>query len=465
MSRFRRTLLFRYAIAFVLILLAIALVLVFVLRAGAGEAVGILIGVAVLLGALGALTLWTERTLTADLAELGRAMEKVVIEGELVNMPQPRLAELTDLAHDLNAIATRVREDYGLLTRERDHLEAILDNTGAGIIVVNRELRIDHINPAAEKMLGTTREFARGRTFTEIHHTPAIDQAIERSRSGSPVSEEVRINLPRRRDLGVQASPIRDGEGHVTGVVCILEDVTARLRLERTRRDFVANVSHELRTPVANLCAVVEALLAGALREPDASERFLADLDRESRRLSDIIDDLLVVSRLETEGVTHLEQEFEVGTVLAEVMEDKKDLAQRHQVALTMSGDTSGAALRGDRKLFKTAFANLVDNAVKYNRPGGSVNVEVEREDGGVTVRVSDTGIGIPRRDTGRVFERFYRVDRARSRETGGTGLGLSIVKHVAEFHGGTVEVESAEGKGSTFTISVPTSGPAAPNA
>jgi two-component system phosphate regulon sensor histidine kinase PhoR len=456
MRRFRRTLLFRYAVAFGLIFLAIALVILFVVHAGAGQAAGILIGVAVLLGALGALTIWTERTLTADLRELGRAMEKVVIEGDLANMPQPRLAELTDLAQDLNTIATRVKDDYQMLTRERDWLEAILANTNAGIIVVNHELRIDHINPAAEKILGTTREFAQGRTFTEIHHTPAIDQAIERSRSGSPVSQEVTINLPRRRDLGVQASPIRNEEGRVTGVVCILEDVTARLRLERTRRDFVANVSHELRTPVANLCAVVEALLAGAISDRAASERFLADLDRESRRLSDIIDDLLVVSRLETEGMTHLEEEFDVGSVLAEVMEDKADLARRHQVALTLSGDTAGATLKGDRKLFKTAFANLVDNAIKYNRPGGSVNVEVERSGDSLAVRVEDTGIGIPRRDVRRVFERFYRVDRARSRETGGTGLGLSIVKHVAEFHGGTVEVESVEGQGSAFKLSIP---------
>ncbi len=458
MRKIKSSLLLRYSLAVALIAMTMALILIFALRVEMSQAAEIIIGLVLLLVLLGAITIWTQRTLTADLKEIGRALEKIVVEGDLDRMPQPRLTELDGLARDMDKVAGRVRENVRQLTRERDRLGAVLDNIHAGVIVVNRSLKIDLINPVAERLLGTSRGYALGRTFTEIHHAPLIDRAIEKSRKGASVSEEVQITLPRRRSLRVLASPIKNKKGKTTGVICVIEDITGRRRLERVRRDFVANVSHELRTPVANMRAVVDALLAGASDDPEAAARFTGDLDRESRRLVDIIEDLLVLSRLESADAAIVAETFQVEDMIKEALAEKEELAGRQEVDLLFADGDLGIGIKGDRQLIKAACANLLDNAIKYNKPGGRVEVTLEHGEDSVTISVTDTGIGIPAKEQGKVFERFYRVDKARSRETGGTGLGLSIVKHAAEFHGGSVSVNSTEGQGSTFGLVLPDS-------
>lgn len=456
MTSLRKLLFLRYAVAVVLVLVLVAAVILFSLHARLADAVVLLVGTVALLGVLAGITIWTQKTLSEDIAEIGAAMEKLVVEHGIDRMPQPRIAELSDLAQDMDTVAARVHRQYRLLSDERDRLGAILDNINVGIIAVGRDGKISLINPVAEKILGTTRDFALGRTFTEIHHTPAIDRAVQRSGKGAVVSEEVRISLPRKRRLRFTASPIEGADGRVSGVIAILEDITTRRRLERTRRDFVANVSHELRTPVANMRAVVDALVAGAAEDESAARRFTDDLDKESRRLAFIIEDLLVLSRMESDELEMSEDVFDLTALIEEIAEEKREMASGSEVTLEVEGAGDRVSVRGDRKLMKTALANLVDNAIKYNMPGGRVEMSVGEAGGEVSLTVSDTGIGIPARDQSRVFERFYRVDKARSRETGGTGLGLSIVKHVAELHGGTVSVVSSEGSGAKFTITVP---------
>jgi len=454
MKSLKRTLFFRYAVAASLVFVIV--ILIVALSPSAPAWLVTLVGFAFLLALLFGVTYWTEKTLSSDLREIGRALEMLVVENKLDKMPQPRLSEVQELASDMDTIALRVRRNYELLANEKDKLETILANISAGIIVVGRDGKIELINPVAERILGTSHADALGKAFTEIHHTPAIDKAIERSRRGVEVSEEVRISLPRRRTLRVQASPIRSEGGSASGVICILEDITTRRRLERMRRDFVVNVSHELRTPVANLRAVIDALLAGAWEEKQAADRFVADLDRESVRLVDIIEDLLILSRVESDELALEEESFDVNELLDEVVEEKRDLAGRSEVEVIFSRAGAGTVLNGDRKLIKTACGNLLDNAIKYNRPGGKVEIFAEDGEGEVTVSISDTGIGIPDREQRKIFERFYRVDKARSRETGGTGLGLSIVKHIVEFHGGSISVDSTLGYGSTFRLALP---------
>lgn len=458
MNRLRHRLFLRYAVAVALIVVMTALALALALHASMRDALAVSICLAVLLVTLGIITIWTQRTLSSDLRELGRVLQKIVVGGDIESIPRPRFFELSDLAGDMDEVAEQVRSNYRDLAGQRDWLEAVLDNINAGVIVVNRRLKIDMINPVAEKILGTTRGYALGRTFTEIHHTSAIDRAIEKSHRGASVSREVRISFPRSRALSVFSNPIRDKRGRTTGVICVIEDITERRKLERVRRDFVANVSHELRTPVANLRAVVEALIAGASEEPEARERFMADLDSESRRLACTIEDLLMLSRLEIEEAGVAAERFEVEEMLREVLSEKRPLAGRHEVSLAYEGDRPGAAVTGDRNLIKAAMGNLLDNAIKYNRPGGRVEVSLDHGEGRLTISVADTGMGIPPGDLDKIFERFYRVDKARSRETGGTGLGLSIVKHAVEFHGGRVAVTSTEGRGSTFSLTLPES-------
>jgi two-component system, OmpR family, phosphate regulon sensor histidine kinase PhoR len=457
MRSFNRILLERYLVA--------AAILLFLL----GGALGIfgeslptwamlLLAGGLTLIALSGVTVWTNRSLSADLKEIGSALEKIVLENDLDRMPQPRLTELSDLARDLDTIAQRVRENIKRVARQRDRLDAILSNISAGIIVIGRAGKISIINPAAERILGTSVDQAIGKAFTEIHHTRAIDTAIELSMAGNEVNEEVDISLPRERTLRVLASPVRDKSGKASGVVCILEDVTSRRKLERMRRDFVANVSHELRTPVANLQAVADALQAGALDDREKALKFIADIDSEAQRLAGIIEDLLVLSRMEAEESAFTEVMLDLNELLGEVATDKAALAERESVELVPPVE-GRLTVYGDAKILRTAFANLVDNALKYNRPGGRVELAALSTGETVTVTVTDTGIGIPRTDQSKIFERFYRVDKARSRETGGTGLGLSIVRHSIELHGGTVSVESTEGKGSKFTIVLPSAG------
>ncbi len=456
MLRFRHSLFWRYALAVSFIVLVTALILTLALHAKMSEAAAIITGIALLLIFLAGVSIRSERTLTGDLNEIASALEKLVVENDLDRMPQPRLTELDDLAQHMDAIAGHVRKHYAELTHERDRLSAVLDNINAGVIVVRSDLKIDMINPVAEKILGTSREYAQGRTFTEIHHTPVIDRAIEKSREGAMVSTEVKISIPHSRSLRVLANPITSAGDEITGVICVIEDVTSRRRLERVRKDFVANVSHELRTPVANMRAVVDALIAGAADDPDAARRFLTDLDRESRRLVDIIEDLLMLSRLEAEGTTLVAETFAVNEMIEEALAEKAGLAWKGEVELTFSDGENAVEIRGDRNLIKLACTNLLDNAIKYNRPGGRVEVLVAHGKNEISISVSDTGIGIPMKERSKIFERFYRVDKARSRETGGTGLGLSIVKHAADFHGGTINITSTEGEGSTFTLVIP---------
>ncbi len=371
-------------------------------------------------------------------------------------MPQPHLSDLQGLALDLDAIGSRVKEQYGLLRGEKEKLETILENVNAGILVLGVDGKVELINHAAERILGASRAFALGRSLVEIHPSSAIDRAVEASRYGEDAEAEVEITVPRKRILRVRTSPIRGVEREVGWVVCVLEDLTATRGVERMRRDFVANVSHELRTPVANLRAVVEALQAGALEDRERARRFLSDIYEESGRLAGLVEDLLTLSRLEAAELAPQYDYFSLDELIGQVLEEKRLMAERYEVEVAFDHAGKGPLMRGDRALIKTACANLLDNAVKYNRPGGKVEITAEAGDEQVRIAVTDDGIGIPAKDRERVFERFYRVDQARSRETGGTGLGLSIVKHVAELHGGSVGLTSTEGAGSTFTITLP---------
>jgi two-component system sensor histidine kinase SenX3 len=270
--------------------------------------------------------------------------------------------------------------------------------------------------------------------------------------AGSPQRRNLDILGPPRRMLLISAVPIDDG-ARPTGALAIIDDVSERRRLEAVRRDFVANISHELKTPVGALGLLAETITAED--DPAVTRRLAARMTGEAERVGRIIDDLLALSRIEAEEHP-VREPVGVGTVVKEAIERIASLAEAQRITLTTEGVGRRHTVRGDRRQLVSAVANLLENACKYSEDGSSVGVTSWADGNWVEIAVRDEGVGIPASDLERIFERFYRVDRARSRDTGGTGLGLAIVRHVAGNHRGEVRVESREGEGSIFTLRLP---------
>ncbi len=328
------------------------------------------------------------------------------------------------------------------LDEERRAMETVLSSMEEGVLLVSPVGGVRLINAAAERHLGT-----RPATLSGL--TPLGLQAIIRGAAadGQTHSLELETGAPSRW-LRASAIPVGDGS-----VLLVVRDVTEARRTESIRRDFVANASHELKTPAASIRAAAETLRTSARDDPAAVPRFAEQLEREAIRLSRIVSDLLDLSRLE--GGSDLDEEVALDALLREEAERFQRAAAESGIRLSIRSEAVGR-VRGSPRDLSLLIRNLVDNAIRYTRPGGAVEVSVGSENGLVVLSVEDTGIGIPSRDLPRIFERFYRVDRARSRETGGTGLGLSIVKHVVENHGGTVHVRSELGRGTTFVVRLP---------
>ena len=280
----------------------------------------------------------------------------------------------------------------------------------------------------------------------------AVEAALSRALAGSYHEETLDLYSPNRHTLEIKAFPL----GHSTppaGAVAIVDDVSELRRLEAMRRDFVANLSHELKTPLGALSLLAETLEGED--DPEVVSMLTARLGTEARRFSQIVDDLLDLSRIEA-GSTGTLVPVPVAALIGEAIEGFHEPAAARRIRLEISPPEEDLWVMANRRDLVSALANLVDNAIKYSEPGGPVYVSAGRSGDRACVWVRDEGVGIPKRDQERVFERFYRVDRARSRWTGGTGLGLAIVRHVAAYHGGDVSVQSVEGEGSTFTLSLP---------
>ena len=331
-------------------------------------------------------------------------------------------------------------------TEERRVRDTILSSMREGVLLVDRDGRCVFANDALVTHLGGSPD-----TLDELFPTEIRHAARRAGYTGAADAVEVETGVPSRW-LRATSQPIDDGGS----VLVVVRDVTEARRLDAVRRDFVANASHELKSPAASIRAAAETLLHGALEDPPAARRFTEQLQRDAMRLSRIVSDLLDLSRLE--GGSDLAERVRLDVIAADEVERLADRAQEAGITMELHAD-GVPSVPGSGRDLALLVRNLVDNAVRYTPPGGRVDVSVSAEDGKVILRVVDTGMGIPQRDLPRVFERFYRVDRARSRETGGTGLGLSIVRHVAENHGGDVEVRSELSAGSTFVVRLPVAG------
>jgi signal transduction histidine kinase len=348
--------------------------------------------------------------------------------------------------HTVAAAAERARRDADERLRaaeeDRRSMALVLSSMREGVLLVEPAGRVVFANPALERLVGGVPSTLD--TLLPLDLREAV-RAATRDRASR--SADVETGVPSRWLRG-DAIPVGDGM-----VLLVVRDVTESRRLEAVRRDFVANASHELKTPAASIQAAAETIGTAALDDPSVVPRFAAQLEREAVRLSRIVSDLLDLSRLET-GST-LDEMVALDAVLRDEAERFEAPAAEGGVALAVDAEAV-PRVRGSGRELALMVRNLVDNAIRYTPPGGRVDVRLVAAEGEVVLTVADTGVGIPGRDLGRVFERFYRVDRARSRETGGTGLGLSIVRHVVENHGGTVGVTSELGRGSTFEVRLP---------
>lgn len=369
--------------------------------------------------------------------------------------------EIGELAEAFNQMSATIRDKVTLISDGKSKLEAVLGSMANGIIFINRRGQIDLINPAAERFLSFSGPESIGRPHDAVIRHPELSALInEGLQGGYAVEREIKIAYPDETFFEVYISPIRDQTGRLTGVVAVLRDITEKRKLERMRRDFVANVSHELKTPVTAIKGFTETLLDGALNDEKASREFVEIIDHEAERLKRLIQDLLDLSRIEAKQVKLRRLPVDISSIAGDAVLKLRGQADNAKISLYVNLPDAPVVAEADRDLIEQVLVNLVDNAVKYTPAGGRVDVEVAEKGRDVVVWVRDTGIGIPPDDIDRVFERFYRVDKARSRAQGGTGLGLSIVKHIVDIHGGTVGVNSRPGKGSEFFFTLPKKGP-----
>ena len=388
-----------------------------------------------------------------------RRIAQLFAQGQLnIRVPAAGGAELEDLAKSLNEMATQLYDRIFTITRQRNELETILSSMVEGVFAVDPQGRIVSINRAAAHLLSIDPAWAQGRTVEEVIRNVALQQFVrETLGSDGPTEGDVSFPTEGGRFFHVRGAGLTDPRGERAGAVVVLGDVTRIHRLENVRRDFVANVSHELKTPVTSIQGFAEALQEEGAADAEQTKRYVGIIAKHAQRLNAIIDDLLSLSRLE-EGSEQRAISFEAGPVRP-VLEAAMDLsgvkAEDKDIHVELHCDDDIQA-RLNGPLLEQAVVNLLDNAVKHSEPGATVELRAERQENEIAIRVVDRGSGIPEQHLARIFERFYVVDKSRSRKLGGTGLGLAIVKHIAQVHGGRVTVQSAPGQGSTFTIHLP---------
>lgn len=403
----------------------------------------------------GAVAMWMSRSYTVRIERL-REFSRRVAEGDFRPLsPDGTGDTLEALGASLNQTAARLDRTIRTLTEERNLSAAILGSMVEGVAVVNGAERLVFANPSFAGILGLDVPPVSGSSLLEVVRQTELIAAVRRVLAGETrVEAEIATGTLRQHFFAATVASVRAGE--TSGAVIVLHDITELRKLERVRRDFVANVSHEFRTPLTAIQGFAETLIGGAVDDPQNRGRFLGIILEHSRRLARLTEDLLRLSQMDAEQL-----ELEIRPVsVAQLVESCYETAQRRAsergLSLSLSLPSQLPDVAGDHRRIQEVLQNLLDNAIQYTLPGGKIVLNAEAQSGEVVFTVVDTGIGIPRADQPRIFERFYRVDVARSREAGGTGLGLSIAKHLVEAHGGRIWVESELGEGSKFHFSIP---------
>ena len=396
----------------------------------------------------------------SDRIERLKEFSRRVAEGDFRPLPVDGSGDaLEKLGASLNQTAARLDQTIRTLTEERNLSSAILGSMVEGVAVVNGAERLVFANQGFAGILELDVPPKSGSALVEVVRQTEMIEAVRKVLAGEPrVEAEIVTGTLRQHFFAATVAAVRAGE--TSGAVVVLHDITELRKLERVRRDFVANVSHEFRTPLTAIQGFAETLLAGAMNDPQNRERFLEIIVEHSRRLARLTEDLLMLSKMDADRLELEIRRVSVAQLIESCMETSRHRAAEKEIEISVKPFNGLPDVAGDRRRLAEVLQNLLDNATQYTLSRGRIVVSAEVRGTEVVFTVADTGIGIPTADQPRIFERFYRVDAARSREAGGTGLGLSIAKHIVEVHGGRIWVESEVGRGSRFHFSVPIYGP-----
>ncbi|MDX9818800.1 MAG: ATP-binding protein [Desulfococcus multivorans] len=402
------------------------------------------------------------RRIARPIEEVRKGAERFAKGDFTYAIPPPKSKEMVMLVNTLTQMASELNDRIQTVDRQRGELEAVLSSMQEGVIAFNMDETLINANAAAAGMFNFKPSNAIGRSIQEVIRNPQLHRFVHDALGGKSDTEgEIRLYQEEaERILGTHSSPLRESNGKRIGTLIVFHDITRLRRLETVRREFAANVSHEIKTPLTAIKGFVETLLGGAVDDPEAARRFLRIIEKHADRLTAIIEDLMKLSEIEQKGRNRgigLKREA-MAPVIRNAVEVCRVRADEKKIAVEVDCDEAVVA-EINAHFLEQAVVNLVDNALKYSGAGKAVRVRSRLIKDSVEIRIEDEGIGIPGSHLPRLFERFYRVDKSRSRKEGGTGLGLAIVKHIVQAHGGKIDVESTPGKGSTFIIRLPTVG------
>ncbi len=397
------------------------------------------------------------RTITGPIVELTSRAREMAAGNLNQQIKIHARDEIGQLGRMFNHMAARLRETLAEISSEKSKIEAILQNMTDGIIAIDRRWVIMFANPAAARLLRTEGSDMVGRRLGDVLPEHDLGPHIEEALAGSgPLVKDLVLAGPPRRALLARLVPFRADEGDIKGVVVVLQDVTEQHRLEELRKEFVANVSHELKTPLTTMKSYLETLLDGALENREVALRFLKVVSNETNRMARLVSDLLQLSQIDYDTDRWERGPVDVSSLLEEAALKLSGPAEEKGLRIEVRPAVDLPPAYAARDRLEQVVINLLTNAIEFTPRGGRITLTAQRQGDYVQVTVSDTGIGIPQEDLPRIFERFYRVDKARSRRLGGTGLGLSIAREIVQAHGGSISIESELNKGTRVTFTVP---------
>ena len=414
--------------------------------------VGLTVIGGVALGAMACVALIVARGIIHRMEAVRGAVGRIAAGQFDHRIPLEHREQIEELAHSLDQTQKYLKSRVADLESSRNQLRTVLDSMVEGVIAIDHDQKVLLVNQAGSRLFSFQDLAVAGRPIWELVRSPQLGSWISQSLSRSePVGGELELKAPLPRILSVRVARLPGPS--ISGAIIVASDISQLRRLEQVRQEFVANASHELKTPLASIKGCVETLLDGAIDDPEARLMFLQTVNEHTERLDKLVRDLLSLTRIESAENRPQLHPVELDSIVKLCINRHVRNAERKGMKLSSTPPASPLLVVADEESLEQILDNLIDNAIKYTNPGGEISLRWEIYDGRCRIEVEDTGIGIPQAHLGRIFERFYRVDRARSRELGGTGLGLSIVKHLVQQLGGTVQVASRLGKGTTFTI------------